>query len=113
MLSALSYVESQINVYAKYNVDKFLTDYGICVDKSYRKRGIATEFLIARNEILRSLNMRVTSSVFTGIGSQKAAVKANYYDVYSIKWMDVGKKFPAIDFSKSNVEYCRIMDYVI
>lgn len=81
--------------------------------KNYRKRGIATEFLKARISILKALKLSVTSTVFTVIGSQKAAVKANYDEVFSIKWLDVGDRYKGFDFTKSNNEFCKILDFKI
>ena len=48
------------------------------------------------------------STIFTVIGSQKAAVKANYDEVYSVKWIDIAEYFPDFDFSKADCEYCKI-----
>lgn len=81
--------------------------------KNYRKRGIATEFLKARVSILKALNLEVTSTIFTVIGSQRAAKKANYDEVFSIKWMDVGKVFKDFDFTKGVAECCKILDFKI
>lgn len=81
--------------------------------KNYRKRGIATEFYKARIPLLKALNLTVTTTVCTVIGSQKAAIKANYNEVFSIKWIDVGETFQGFNFAKSNAEYCKILDYKI
>lgn len=82
-------------------------------NRDYRQRGIGTEFLKARVKILKLLELTVTSSAFTVIGSQKAAFKANYEEVYSIKWSEVGEKFPKFDFSLANVDHCKILDLTI
>lgn len=113
IFSALVYIDSQHDVYKKYGVTEYLTDYGLVTNKNYRNRGIATEFLKARIPILKALNLQVTSTLFTVIGSQKAAIKANYDEVFAIKWEDVGKLFKDFDFTKSNAEYCKILDFKI
>lgn len=82
-------------------------------NRDYRKRGIATEFLKARVPIMKAFNVQVTSTVFTVIGSQKAAMNANYKEVFAVKWDDIQDKFPAFDFSLKNSEYCKIIDYKI
>jgi hypothetical protein len=104
---------AQHDVFAKYGVNEFLTDYGLVTSKNFRYRGIATEFLKARVSILKALNLEVTSTVFTVIGSQKAAIKANYDEVFAIEWKDVGKLFKDFDFTKSNAKYCKILDFKI
>ncbi|KAL7024299.1 hypothetical protein ACKWTF_012978 [Chironomus riparius] len=106
--SIVDYIKDQYDVYSNYGTDKYLTDYGMMTKKTYRHRGIAVELLKARTEILKSLDVDVTSTIFTVIGSQKAAVKANYEEVYAVKWTDVAEHFPDFDFSKADCEYCKI-----
>jgi RimJ/RimL family protein N-acetyltransferase len=57
----------------KFNVNRYLTAYGLCINRAYRRRGIATEMLKARVPYLKALGLTVTGTVFTGVGSQKAA----------------------------------------
>lgn len=83
----MSYAQEQFNPYKHYNVEKYLIAYGLCVDTSYRSRGIATEMLKARAPVLKSLGLKVTTTAFTGIGSQKAAEKAGYEENFVITWV--------------------------
>lgn len=101
------------NVFEKYGIEHYLTDYGLVTSKNYRKRGIATEFLKARIPILRALNLSVTSTVFTVIGSQKAAFNADYYETFAIKYTDVEKTVKGFDFNKRSCELCKIFDFKI
>lgn len=112
LITLLKFIEGDHDVYAKYNTDKFLSDFGLVTKKSYRHRGIATEFLKARVQILKALKVDVTSTVFTVIGSQKAAVKANYEEIVAIKWADIADDFPQFDFTKADSEYCKIFDLI-
>lgn len=95
------YTIDQFDVYAAYDVDKYLSAYGLCINPEYRGRGIATEMLKARRPILKALGLKVTSTAFTGIGSQTAAKKAGYEDGYVISFSEIEKIFPNFDFSKS------------
>lgn len=113
IFGALHYVFTHHDAFSKYGVNEYLTDYGLVTNKNYRNRGIATEFLKARVSILKALNLLATSTIFTVIGSQKAAIKANYDEVFAIKWEDVGKNFEDFDFTKSNAEYCKLLDFKI
>jgi RimJ/RimL family protein N-acetyltransferase len=61
------------NTFEKFNVDRYLSAYGLCINKAYRRRGIATEILKARVPYMKLFGLKVTSTAFTGIGSQKAA----------------------------------------
>lgn len=81
----MSYAQQQFNVYQHFNVNEYLIAYGLCVDTQYRARGIATEMLKARAPFLKALGLKVTTTAFTGIGSQKAALKAGYKENFSIE----------------------------
>ncbi|KAG5684449.1 hypothetical protein PVAND_013683 [Polypedilum vanderplanki] len=107
------FIESHHDVYEKYKVDKFLFDFGLVTKRDYRYRGIATEFLKARVSVMKSFGLTVTSTVFTVIGSQKAALKAGYEEIFSVKWSDIQEQFPNFDFSISFSEFCKIMDLKI
>lgn len=68
------------NTYEKYNTDEYLAAYGLCVGRSYRGMGIATEMLKARIPYMKKMGLKVTTTAFTAIGSQVAAKKAGYED---------------------------------
>lgn len=87
ILAVLDYTASQVNVYEKFKVDRFLTAYGLVINPEYRGRGIATEVLNGRVPLSKALGIRVIANAFTGIGSQKAAAKAHYEEIYSIKYV--------------------------
>lgn len=74
----MGHAQKQFDVFQHYNVNDYLIAYGLCVDTAYRARGIATEMLKARGPLLKALGLKVTTTAFTGIGSQKAALKAGY-----------------------------------
>lgn len=63
--------------------------------------------------VLRVLKLKVTSATFTAIGSQKAAEKAGFKEVFSISFDELGEIFPSFDFSKATAECAKIMDYKI
>lgn len=84
VFSAISYAQRQFDVCQHYNVSEYLMAYGLCVDTQYRARGIATEMLKARVPYLKALGLKVTTAVFTGIGSQIAAKKAGFEENFSI-----------------------------
>lgn len=70
--------EIQLDVFNFYKVDAYLAAIGLSVHPSYRCRGIAVEMLKAREEVLRHLGLKLTSTQFTGLGAQKAARKAGF-----------------------------------
>lgn len=85
VFGVMSYVQEQFSVYKHFNVREYLIAYGLCVDTMYRARGIATEMLKARAPLLKALQLQVTTTAFTGIGSQKAALKAGYEENFVIR----------------------------
>lgn len=103
------YTLKQFDVFAAYNVDKYLTAHGLCVDPRYRGRGIATEILKARVPILKGLGLKVTSTLFSAIGSQTAAKNAGFKNVYAISYSELVKIFPGFDFSKSVTKILKTM----
>lgn len=78
----------------------------LSVHSDYRRRGIATELLKARDHFLRVLNLTVTGDLFTVIGSQKAAALAGYKHFNTTSFAEVQEKFPKMDFSRANTPYC-------
>lgn len=85
ILAVLDYTSSQVNIFEKLQVDKYLTTFGLVINPEYRGRGVATEMLNAMIPLGNALGIQAIASAFTGIGSQKAAEKAHYKDIYSIK----------------------------
>lgn len=86
---------------------------GLCVNTAYRRRGIATEMLKARAPFLKNLGFKVTSTEFTGIGSQKAAALAGYKVIHVRSYEEIGKDFPAFDFSESATKEFKVMAFEI
>lgn len=97
------------NVYEMFGVQSYMYALGLCVSPAYRRRGIATEMLKARVPFLKSLGLKVTSTAFTGIGSQKAAAHAGYKEIHVRSYEEIGKDFPAFDFSKNATKDFKIM----
>lgn len=97
------------DVFGKYGVDSYLSAYGMCVDRRYRNRGIATEMLKARCPILEMLGLKVTATIFTVHGTQKAALKAGWEDVHVRSYAEINKQYPEFDFSNIKVENSKIM----
>lgn len=84
VFGVMSHAQEQFNVFQHYKVEEYLIAYGLCVDTTYRGRGIATEMLKARKPLLEALGLKVTTTAFTGIGSQKAAKKAGFEENFVV-----------------------------
>lgn len=61
-----------------------MCDLGLAVHPDYRRRGIGTEMLKTRTELLKELKIKATVSHFVGTASQHMAAKANYDESYAL-----------------------------
>lgn len=113
IIELFNYAKSECNIFEIFKVDQYLTSYALVVDSAYRGHGIATEILKARVEILKAFNLKVTSTIFTTIGSQVAGKKAGFDEIWQISYEELEKKFPTFDFSKANAKYFKTMSFKI
>lgn len=95
----MQFITNQFNVCGYYQVDRSILAAGLCVDKKFRGKGIATQILKARAPLMRAIGASVTSSLFSTAGAQKAAQSAGYDTNYSIDYEALQKQFPEMDFS--------------
>lgn len=79
------WILDQFVMFDKFGIDTYMLAYGMGVSSQYRYRGIATEFLKARIPMLKAIGVSHTATLFTAVGTQKAAVKAGYTTYYEIK----------------------------
>ncbi|XP_070498830.1 uncharacterized protein [Chironomus tepperi] len=98
----LNYTSEVSDIYSAYNVNQYLTAYGLCVNRKYRGQGIATEMLKARIPYLKKMGLSVTSTAFTAIGSQVAAKKAGYIDFYVKSYEEIKDIDPRFDFRNNS-----------
>lgn len=109
LMSLLDYVKNKFDPCDHFNVDYYLHGIALCVHKDYRGRNIATELLKSRDSLLRRLNLTVTSTIFTTIGSQKAAEIAGYEEKSSTSYAELSAKFTALDFSHVDASFCKTL----
>ena len=109
MLDAFEFMNEQFDPADHYNVGSFLYGVGLCVDKTYRGRAISTEILKARVPLLKTLGLTITSTIFSGICSQKAAISAGYEENVAVSFKVIQAKFRTMDFSHANATHCKIM----
>lgn len=107
------YVSKQANLYERYGVQEYLSAMGLSVDPKYRGRGIATELLRARIPLCRAVGIRLTSTCFTGAGSQIAAARAGYTEDYSVTYGELKAIDARFDFPGIENKPCKYMSYRI
>ncbi len=77
---------------------KYLRSYGLTVGKEYRKRGIATQLLKARQAYMKDLGIQVSSAECTGPYIQRAAKNAGYEENWSLKYSGFSEFLPGLSF---------------
>lgn len=110
---ATNYIVNAFDIFGHYHVDKFVYAYGLCVKPEYRRCGIATEILRARAPLLRSINVKLTTTVFSTVGAQKAAFAAGYEENYSIDYEKFEKLIPGSNFSHVYGLTCKVMSLMV
>lgn len=88
-------------------------DVGLCVDGGFRHCGIATRMLNARKLLMQSINVPLTTTIFSTIGGQKAAAAANFEENFNIKYEQLERNIPGSNFSHVYGTSCKIMSYKI
>lgn len=68
----------QFDMFRTFNIERFLVGWGLAVIEKYRRRGIATEFMRSRFHVMEFFDIPYTATVYSALGSQKAAEKAGY-----------------------------------
>lgn len=109
VLDAVMYFSDRSNVFERYQVDQYLAAMGLSVVPKYRGRGLATEILRARIPLCKAVGLKVTSTVFTAIGSQIPAGKVGFEDNYVMSYEELVKVDPRFEFPGIPGKYCKSM----
>ncbi|KAL9693706.1 hypothetical protein quinque_012991 [Culex quinquefasciatus] len=107
------YVGQQFNVFERFGVDRYLTAYGLAVNRRYRGRGIATELLKARIPMCKAFEIELTATNFTAVGSQLAAAKAGFKTDFEIMYDDFAKMGPKYVFPGIQTKSLKLMSLKI
>lgn len=81
----VEYLGEVCDVFEIYNVDRYMTAFGLSVNVKYRGRGIGEYILKARVPLAKAIDCPLTSTVFSATASQKLAVKAGFELNYEIR----------------------------
>ncbi|CAG9800854.1 unnamed protein product [Chironomus riparius] len=92
IMEAINYIEDKADLFNRHMVDYYLSGTGLAIDPQYRGKGIATEMIKARTSILHFLNLKLTSTGFSSVAAQKAAVKAGHFCDLSISYEELASK---------------------
>lgn len=106
---AVVYFGDQSKVYERYQVSEYLAAMGLSVSPKYRGRGIATEILKARIPLCRAVGLKLTSTVFTAIGSQVPAAKVGFEETFVMEYEQLAKANPKFSFPGIQSKCCKSM----
>ncbi|XP_055617018.1 uncharacterized protein LOC129762608 [Toxorhynchites rutilus septentrionalis] len=100
------YLTEKGNLFERHHIDHFLSAWGLSVHPNFRRRGLATEILSARDPICRAFGLSLSATVFSHPGSQIPAAKVGFQEEVVEKFADlanVGFRIP------TKVEYNKLM----
>ncbi|XP_058822547.1 uncharacterized protein LOC131684046 [Topomyia yanbarensis] len=113
LIKTNEYMTDQFNIGERYGVDRYLTAYGLAINRRYRGRGIATAMLKARVPLCRAFGLKLTSTNFTAIGSQLAAAKAGFETNLEVTYDDFAKMGPRYSFPGIQSKSLKLMSLKI
>ncbi|XP_055645266.1 uncharacterized protein LOC129781717, partial [Toxorhynchites rutilus septentrionalis] len=109
VVDAVVYFSGQSNVFERYQVNEYLGALGLSVSPNYRGRGIATELLRARVPLCKAVGLKLTSTVFTAIGSQVPAAKVGFEETLVMEYEELAKVNPRFHFPGIQSKCCKSM----
>jgi hypothetical protein len=108
MQETFTFINGFFDVFDHHNINYFLFSHGFAIKEDFCELEIATELLKARLPLLKTLNIPVTTSLFTTLHSQKTAEKVGFREEFSIAYKILQQRFPNVDFSISNTLDCKL-----
>lgn len=70
--------QANVDPFEIYNVDKFMSAYGLSVNTKYRGRRIGEYILRARIPVAKAIGVSLTSGSFSSTAAQKQATKVGF-----------------------------------
>ncbi|XP_026324018.1 uncharacterized protein LOC113233196 [Hyposmocoma kahamanoa] len=96
----IEYFDSKLDAFKYLETDKLLYAVGLVVRRDFRGAKLGARVLAAREPLCKSQGIPSTSTLFTGVASQKCALRAGFTEVLSItlrELADAGLKYPRDD----------------
>lgn len=113
MGEVVEYIVEQCNVYEKYNTDCTIFGWGLSVSKKYRGRKIASEILRARIPLCKAIGVKLSTTIFTNIISQKCAEGVGFKEDFVITYDDLFEINSGWDFRNESTKFCKTMSLCI
>ncbi|KAJ6638871.1 hypothetical protein Bhyg_11609 [Pseudolycoriella hygida] len=99
---AAFYLFDQFDIFEHYQVDHYLSEYGLSVVPKYRRRGIALKLLEARKQLCKACGIKLTSTIFSSTESQRLAEKAGFEKNFEISYKELAEKRSNYTFDVQN-----------
>jgi RimJ/RimL family protein N-acetyltransferase len=86
---SIKFVRGSCDIFKLHDVDYYISGTGLAVHPDYRNHGIATEMLKSRLNIMDFFHLKLSSTRFSSIGSQKAAIRCGFKEDHTIRFFFV------------------------
>ncbi|XP_053594970.1 uncharacterized protein LOC103575954 [Microplitis demolitor] len=110
ILNFMHNLSVEVDFCKKWSVDYYLTAAGLDVDPHYRRLGLGTHLLLARDKIGCAYNIPVTSTFFTSPIAQKSAKNAGFKVFLDRRWNDITDEQGNIIFPGLGDTCCKVME---
>ncbi|CAD6219427.1 GSCOCG00004967001-RA-CDS [Cotesia congregata] len=110
LLTFLHNLFAEVDFCKKWGVDYYLSAAGLDVDTNYRRLGLGTHLLLARDKIAQAYNILVSATFFSSPVSQKTAEKAGFKTFWEKRWNDIVDDKGNVIFPGLGDTYCKVME---
>ncbi|XP_055537814.1 uncharacterized protein LOC129725722 [Wyeomyia smithii] len=107
------FLTDTVDLFGRYGVQEYLTDYGMAVHREYRGKGICREMLRARIPLCKTFGLRLTSTNFTNLGAQAVAAKLGYRCDLEMSYDELAKRGPLFSYPGISAKSTKVMSLVI
>ncbi|CAD6207589.1 GSCOCG00010240001-RA-CDS [Cotesia congregata] len=110
LITFMRNLTAEVDFSKRWGVDYYLSAAGLDVDTNYRRLGLGTHLLLAREKIAQAYNISVTFTFFSSPASQKTAEKAGLRGFFEKRWNDIVDDKGNIVFPGLGDTYCKVME---
>ncbi|CAH2069109.1 unnamed protein product, partial [Iphiclides podalirius] len=103
----LEFVETKRDPFEYLGLDVLLCAYGLVVKREYRGARLGARLLNARQPLSKRLGVKATTTVFTGISSQKLAAKCGFTTIAEASLSEMAAS--GLDYPKDDQRVIKLM----
>ncbi|CAG2061144.1 unnamed protein product [Timema podura] len=105
----LDYIPKKFDSFKHYDVDHYLSAYGLCVLREFRGQGLGLEILKARFDLAKAVGLEVTVTSFTNISSQILAARVGFEEHAEIVYEEYEDEDGVVLFTDMETRSLKIM----